>query len=223
MQSTAHKRTRLLPEMEGVTARWYAKSRGSASQLAAWRRQAAELTASLPAGSELLEVAPGPGYFSIELARLGFGVTAVDISHTMVQITTENAERAGVEVNVRHGDAARLPFPDEAFDLVVCQAAFKNFPEPVRALDEMHRVLRPGGTAVIHDLRRDATAEDIAAEVRQLGIGPVNSAFTRFALSALKRRAILAADFERLAKASRFSGCTIGVAGVGLEVRLVRR
>ena len=223
MQSTDHKRTRLLPEMEGLTARWYAKNRGTASQLAAWRRQAAQLTASLPAGSQLLEVAPGPGYFSVELARLGFEVTAVDISHTMVQITTENAELAGVEVTVRHGDAARLPFPDEAFDLVVCQAAFKNFPEPVAAMDQMHRVLCPGGTAVIHDLRRDATAEDIAAEVRQMGIGRVGSAFTRLALAALRRRAILAAEFERLAAASAFGGCTITSEGVGLEVRLVRR
>ena len=223
MQSTAHKRTRLLPEMEGITARWYAKSRGSASQLAAWRRQAAALTTALPAGAQLLEVAPGPGYFSVELARLGFAVTAVDLSATMVQITAENAARAGVEVDVRPGDVARLPFADESFDLVVCQAAFKNFPEPVAALDQMHRVLRPGGTAVIHDLRRDATAADIAAEVQRLGIGRVSSAFTRLALTGLKRRAILAADFERLAEASAFGGATVRPEGVGLEVRLVRR
>ena len=48
-----------------------------------------------------------------------------------------------------------MPFEDNEFDFVLCRAAFKNFSEPVAALREMHRVLKPGGKALIIDLRRD--------------------------------------------------------------------
>src|SRR5690348_15609030 len=93
------------PPMEGFVARWYAKSRRSGSQIEDWRRQAAELTTDLPEGAHLLEVAPGPGYFAIELARLGrFHVTGLDISHTFVEIAQANARQAGVPVNFRQGD-----------------------------------------------------------------------------------------------------------------------
>src|SRR6185503_1369804 len=60
------------PEMEGPIARWYARIRGSQNQLSAYRKQARELTAGLPSGADVLEVAPGPGYLAIEIARLGY-------------------------------------------------------------------------------------------------------------------------------------------------------
>ena len=50
-------------------ARWYARVRGSGSQIEAYRKQAGQLTAGLPSGARVLEVAPGPGYLAIEMAR----------------------------------------------------------------------------------------------------------------------------------------------------------
>jgi len=85
------KRRKLIPEMEGPMARWYAKQRGSEPQLAAWRRQAASLTADVAPGAAVLEVAPGPGYLSIELARLGFAMTGLDISRTFVSLAADRA------------------------------------------------------------------------------------------------------------------------------------
>ena len=70
-----------------------------------------------------------------------------------------------MKVEFRQGDVARMPFDAESFDLVVCQAAFKNFALPGRALAEMYRVLRAGGTAVIQDMSRDASHADIEHEV----------------------------------------------------------
>ena len=211
-----------MPEMEGFQARWYARQRGTGPQLAAYRRQAAEVTAGLPAGSEILEVAPGPGFFAIELAKLGHRVTGLDISHTMVEIATEEARRVGADVEFRHGDATRMPFGDESFDFVICQAAFKNFRQPVTALDEMHRVLRLGGFAVIHDLNHDATSGDIARNVGEMDLG----AFGRFAvgrtLGWLRRRAFTSAQFEAMAAESAFGGCSITTDGIGFEVRLTR-
>src|SRR5207244_10460052 len=111
------------PEMEGPIARWYARVRGTKSQLAAYREQARRLTDGLPDGTRVLEVAPGPGYLAIEMARLGtFHVTGLDISHTFVEIASDNVRKAGVAVEFRQGREARLPVESGPFGLVVCQA-----------------------------------------------------------------------------------------------------
>ena len=210
-----------LPEMEGAMARWYDRQRGTESQITAYRVQAAELTAGLPNEAEVLEVAPGPGYLAVEFARLGrFAVTGLDISHTFVKIATEHARQAGVRVDFRHGDVAAMPFESGSFDLIVCQAAFKNFRRPVTALDEMHRVLRNRGTAVIQDLRRDATSDDIKHEVRRQEVGAVSRFITRRILSRLRRRAYTRGQFERLVGESAFRTGDIRTDGIGIEVRL---
>jgi ubiquinone/menaquinone biosynthesis C-methylase UbiE len=206
--------------MEGGIARRYAVQRRSGNQPEQVRRQAAQLTAGLPAGSSVLEVAPGPGYLSVEIARLGFTVTALDISRTFVEITGDNAREAGVEVTVRLGDVARMPFEAASFDRVVCQAAFKNFSRPVAALDEIHRVLRPGGQAIIQDMTANATRAAIAGEVRGMALGLVGSFMTRAILARLRRRAYSPEAFERLAARSAFGTCRIAAGGIGLEVRL---
>src|SRR6266567_3075771 len=174
------------PEMEGPIARWYARVCGSQNQFLAYRKQARELAAGLPPGARVLEVAPGPGYLAIEMARLGSHVVALDISQTFVEIAGENARNAGVKVDVRQGDVAQMPFANESFDLVVCQAAFKNFTLPHSALAEMHRVLRPGRTAVIQDMNSQATHREIEREVNGMGLGPWNTFTTKATLEMLK-------------------------------------
>ncbi len=209
------------PEMEGPVARWYARVRGTQRQLAAYREQARQLTGGLPAGSGVLEVAPGPGYLAIEMARPGtVHVTGLDISRTFVEIASENARKARVNAEFRQGDAARMPFESESFDLIVCQAAFKNFTEPHSALAEMHRVLRVGGTAVIQDMSKDATHADIEDEVKGMDLGRFSAFTTKATLEMLKRRAYSPDRFEQLAAASPFRTCEITTEGIGLEVRL---
>jgi len=222
MQMTEQRRWRFkAPEMEGSVARWYARVRGSDSQLALYRRQARELTEGLAEGARVLEVAPGPGYLAIEVARIDkFRVTGLDISRTFVRIASDNARQAGVAVDFQQGDVARMPFESGTFDLVVCQAAFKNFTLPHSALAEMHRVLRPGGTAVIQDMSHDATHEDIAREVDGMGLGRFSSFTTRATLEMLKRRAYSPGRFASLAATSPFRTAAITTQGIGLEVRL---
>jgi ubiquinone/menaquinone biosynthesis C-methylase UbiE len=211
------------PEMEGGVARWYAKIRRSGSQIEEYRKQAVQLTKGLPVGAKVLEVAPGPGYFAIEMARLGFEVTGLDISRTFVQIGTQAAREAGVSVDFRQGDAAVMPFEAESFDLIVCQAAFKNFMHPASALDEMYRVLRSGGTAVIQDMHSDASHADIEQEVQKMRLGWWSTFSTKATLEMLRRRAYSPARFERLAAASPFMTCEISTEGIGLEVRLTKQ
>ena len=62
---------RAAPRMEGAMARWYARNRGSASQLAQYRVEAAALIADLPDGADVLEIAPGPGYLAVDWPGLG--------------------------------------------------------------------------------------------------------------------------------------------------------
>ena len=209
--------------MEGSIARWYARTRGSESQISMWRRQAQELTRGLPEHAEVLEVAPGPGYFAIELARLGpYRVTGLEISHTFIDIASENARRAGVKLTLRQGDASHMPLGDESFDLVVCQAAFKNFSRPQSAVNEMHRVLRAGGTAWIEDMRHDATDAAIREEVAAMNLPGLRAFMTRRALTSLRRRAYTVEQFASFARASPFGSAEVNTKGIALEVRMTK-
>jgi ubiquinone/menaquinone biosynthesis C-methylase UbiE len=115
--------------MEGILAKWYA--RNTAKNLDDYRRAAAKLAQRLEPASRVLEVAPGPGYLAIALARLGpYVVAGLDISDTFVRLAADNAREARVDVDFRKGDAAAMPFADGIFDAVVCRVAFKNFSAP---------------------------------------------------------------------------------------------
>ncbi|PZG55815.1 class I SAM-dependent methyltransferase [Spongiactinospora gelatinilytica] len=222
MHNTQSKHTQAV-SIEGAMARWYARQRASAPQLAEVRRLATRLGDGLPAGAAVLEIGPGPGYLAIELARLGFKVTGLDLSRTLVEIATDNARQAGVHVDFQRGDAAALPFADRTFRLIVCVAAFKNFGSPVRALNEMHRVLGDGGTAVIQDMNKEASNAAINEEVRGMDLGRINSLMTKVPLRGLRRRAYSPADFQHLAAGSAFGTCEVHTSGISVEVRLTRR
>jgi ubiquinone/menaquinone biosynthesis C-methylase UbiE len=206
--------------MEGSIARWYARNtaRGMAEFYAAARAVAAQLAE----GARVLEVAPGPGYLAIELAKLGpFQVVGLDISETFVRIATENARNAGAAVTFRQGNASLMPFEAAAFDFIVCRAAFKNFSQPVRALEEMYRVLKPGAKAVIMDLRRDASMAEIRSHVATMGLGPVNALLTNLAFKhVLLKRAYSREDFRRMAAETSFKTCEIKEDSIGFLVSL---
>jgi len=217
------RRRKLLPEMEGSSARRYAKLRGTGAQLQTSRREAARLAASLADGAAVLEVAHGPGYFAVELAKLGrFDITALDVSRTFVLLAAELAARTGVTVDFQLGDVAAMPFEDGRFDLVICQAAFKNFNRPLTALSEMHRVLRPGGRAIIQDMSADADGAAIRTEVAGMQVGRLSALMTRAILTGLRRRAYSPQQFKQLASRSEFGAATVTTEGIGLQVTLVK-
>jgi ubiquinone/menaquinone biosynthesis C-methylase UbiE len=206
------------PAMEGPIARWYTKVRANDRELAPLVRRLGEL---LPAGSRILEAAPGPGTLAIELARLGYQVVGLDISQTFVEIARSKAEEAGVMVDFRHGNASAMPFEAEAFDFVICRAAFKNFTEPVEAIREMRRVLRSGGRALIVDLRRDAGPEDIDQEVSRMGLGLANRLMTKATFTFfLLKNAYTAAEMRQMAAQTDFRRCEVHTDAVGMEVWL---
>ena len=216
-------RRKLLPEMEGFSARRYAALRGTDAQLQNCRREAARLAAPLADGAAVLEVAPGPGYLAVELAKLGrLNITGLDVSRTFVELAAGLATRAGVTVDFRLGDVAAMPFEDGQFDLVICQAAFKNFSRPLTALDEIHRVLCPGGRAIIQDMNADADGVAIRTEVAGMETGRFAALMTRAILTGLRRRAYSPGQFEQLARRSEFGSGTVTTEGISLEVTLVK-
>jgi ubiquinone/menaquinone biosynthesis C-methylase UbiE len=213
--------------MNGMVAKWYATNAGKrADQYKAWADRAAKIAP----GPEVLEVAPGPGLFSIELAQRGlfrnqgtFRITGLDISETFVEIARKNAAEAGVSVDFQHGNASQMPFPDNRFDFIFCSAAFKNFAEPVEALREMFRVLRPGGKALIGDLRKDASREDINHLVDQFGEGAISKAFTKLTFrTMLLKRAYTRAQLMAFVAQSGFGPAEISEESVGIELLLTK-
>jgi ubiquinone/menaquinone biosynthesis C-methylase UbiE len=222
MTDVEKKRRKLIPEMEGRQARWYARLRGTESQMAEYRAHAVDLTEGLPDGADILEVAPGPGYMAVEMARRGMRVTGLDISRTAVEIANDYAHAQNSTARFQQGDASAMAFPSQSFDLIVCQAAFKNFVEPLKALNEMHRVLRTGGVAVIEDMSGEASSEAIRSEVQRMKVSPFNGFMTRQTLTWLRRRAYSRDKFRELARRSNFGGAQISTAGIGIEVRLTK-
>jgi ubiquinone/menaquinone biosynthesis C-methylase UbiE len=206
--------------MEGPIARWYATSTGKDQKR--HEEQARQVTELLADGGEILEVAPGPGYMSIALAKTGdYTVTGLDISETFVEISRKNAAEAGVWVDFQHGNASAMPFDGDSFDFVVCCAAFKNFSEPVRALQEMRRVLRPGGRALIVDLRPDVSKQAVNDEVAGMGLGAVSGAFTRVVLRyGLTRRAYTKKQFEDFVSQAGFRSVDTRQTRMSLEVEM---
>jgi len=209
--------------MEGLIATWYA--RNTRRDLRGYRKCADAVAARLAPGARVLEVAAGPGYLAVEIARRGpFRVGGLDISETFVRLARAHAREEGVTVDFQHGNASRMPYANESFDYVVCRAAFKNFTDPLGALDEMHRVLAPGGEAAVYDLRKEATGAEIDAEVAGMGLSRLDALLTRWIFRAtLLKNAYGEPAIEGLARQSRFGGGTLRRDGIGFELRLVKR
>jgi ubiquinone/menaquinone biosynthesis C-methylase UbiE len=111
------------------------------------------------AGERVLEIGPGTGYYTLELAEwLGadgqleiFDIQQEMLDHTMRQVE----ERGLANVAATQGDARALPYGDASFDAVVLVTVLGEIPDPDAALAEIARVLRPGGRLLVGELFGD--------------------------------------------------------------------
>jgi len=204
--------------IEGIAAKWYAAN--TAEMMKEYIELAQRISDEIPAGSSVLEVAPGPGYFCIELAKRGaYNITGLDISHSMVKIAAKKAAEAGVEVNFQQGSASNIPFPAGSFDFLLCRAAFKNFALPVAALKEMCRVLKPGGRGVIIDLKRNASPDEISHGIDEMHLSWFNGVFTKLIFKTmLLKSAYTREEFQQMLWETRFSGSEINENYMGFEI-----
>lgn len=97
-----------------------------------------------------LEVAIGTGR-SLSFYGADVELTGLDLSSAMLHLARQRAAELGLSVDLRAGDAERLPFADASFDTVVCALGLCSIPRPDVAVAEMARVLRPGGSLLLLD------------------------------------------------------------------------
>ncbi|MCW5891193.1 MAG: methyltransferase domain-containing protein [bacterium] len=121
-----------------------------------WRtaeNSAAYLLPHLRAGFDLLDVGCGPGTITVDLARrTAPGRTVgIDRAPAVVAQAREHATSAGVDVVLRVGDVYALPFAEASFDVVHAHQVLQHLTDPVAALREMRRVLRPSGVLAARD------------------------------------------------------------------------
>jgi len=109
----------------------------------------------------VLEIGPGPGYLGLEwLARTSnTTLTGVEISSAMIDVAKKNAVQYGFNERTTYvqGNGADLPFPAETFDGIMTASSLHEWENPVRALEEIWRVLKPGGRMIVLDFRRDVS------------------------------------------------------------------
>lgn len=124
--------------------------------------------AGLGPGSRVLDVASGRGRTARLLAtEFGAEVTGVELSAESVAAAQAESEAAGRGwVRFVQGDAAALPAPSRAVDVVICECALCLFPRKATAVAEMRRVLRPGGVLAIADVTVEA--DELPAALRGL-------------------------------------------------------
>lgn len=107
------------------------------------------------ASGRTLEVAVGTG-LNLDHYSEDVRLTGLDLSPEMLAIARERSTQIGRSVDLREGDAHNLPFEDGSFDSVVCTYSLCNIPDPQQAVNEMKRVLKPGGKLILVDHIRAA-------------------------------------------------------------------
>jgi ubiquinone/menaquinone biosynthesis C-methylase UbiE len=109
------------------------------------------LAAQLPEGASVLEIGCGAGHLTAALAERGLHVDAVDVSQAMVDATADRIRQTGFagQVAVAIADAHALPFESSRFELVVAVGVIPWLHSPSDSLEEMARVLRPGGQLIL--------------------------------------------------------------------------
>ncbi len=95
-------------------------------------------------GKALLDAGCGTGWFSRAAVERGAIVTSMDIGPRLLEKVKEKCESRRVE-----GSLLELPFPDASFDLIICTEAIEHTPDPQKAVSELCRALKPGGTLAL--------------------------------------------------------------------------
>lgn len=107
-------------------------------------------------GARLLEVGCGLGVDLVRFAKAGASVSAVDFSRSAVPIARAHLRAHGLEGDVMHGDAERLPFADGSFDFIWSHGVIHHSPNPRASAAEIYRVLAPGGKAIVMVYHRNS-------------------------------------------------------------------
>jgi ubiquinone/menaquinone biosynthesis C-methylase UbiE len=98
---------------------------------------------SLPSGASVLDIGSASGQNSMDLKKLGYKVTAIEIDPELVKAFKSNPDSAGIDIHL--GDATKMPFPDNSFDGAIILEVIEHIKDTEALLHEIGRVLKPGG------------------------------------------------------------------------------
>jgi ubiquinone/menaquinone biosynthesis C-methylase UbiE len=145
--------------------------------------------------------------------------------HAPSWVGVESCSICSICISVRPSPAfsAALPVDDASVHFLVCRAAFKNFAEPVKALAEFRRVLRPGGKALLIDMRRDVPIGEIRQYVQGLGVGLLNRWFMMFAFrNMLIKRAYHLYEIVAMAREAGWADPRMDPSPMGFEAWMTK-
>jgi ubiquinone/menaquinone biosynthesis C-methylase UbiE len=166
----------------------------------------------------VVEIGPGPGYLGLEWlkATSGTRLVGVEISPAMIELAKKNCADYGLgsRASYLEGNAASVPLEDNSADHVFSNGSLHEWEDPAAALNEIHRVLKPGGILFISDLKRDLNRLLMAfmrffvpgKRVKQGFVTSVRAAYTQDELVELMHR-------------SPFDGFKIRETAFGLTIR----
>ena len=148
-----------------------------------------------------VETACGPGLIARAMAPRVGSVVGIDLTPTMVEKASGDAAAAGVE-NVRFevGDATALPLADDSLDGAITRFSLHHIPAPIRVLEEMERVVKPGGYVIVSDFVTDDDGESAAwqEQIERLRDPSHWALLTPSRIAALAERVGLEPDVERV-------------------------
>lgn len=115
-----------------------------------WRKTATQLALQNRPAS-VLDVATGTADFALMLKKAlpSAKVIGSDFVPAMLEVGRQKAKQQHIDITLEEGDALNLPYEDNTFEALTCAFGFRNFANYERGLQEFHRVLKPGGRAVI--------------------------------------------------------------------------
>jgi ubiquinone/menaquinone biosynthesis C-methylase UbiE len=168
-------------------------------------------TAQLP-----VQIAGCPHFADVELV-------GTDYFEDMVEKARETVQTRGLQQRIRidHNDVHAMPYPDEFADFVISRSTIHHWAEPVTALREIYRILRPGGVAIIHEPRRNPHPKALAEFNRrraELGVPAANmdEKYTAEEIWRFVQEAGIARD-------SMIFAPRRGPGSMGLELRIARQ
>jgi len=193
-------------------------------EMVAWR-VIKEARPRLP-GALLLDVGTGTARLLVHLARIeelaGLHIVGTDFFADMVERAKRTVVEAGLtdRIELIQQDVHAMSLPDGYADIILSRSTLHHWADPPRALAEIYRVLRPGGIALIHDVRRDPEPEALAEfnRLREMaGVGPsyLDEKFTSQEAEAFVREAGLAAHATIRAPKN-------GLGALGMEVEIIK-
>jgi ubiquinone/menaquinone biosynthesis C-methylase UbiE len=152
----------------------------------------------------ILDIGTGPGWLLVKLHHESprLRLTGLDVSPSMVVRARKNMAEAGLSevIEVREGNASHVPFSDNSFDTVVSTGSIHHWKNPTACLNEVYRVLKPGGFALMYDLVSDTPAAVLKETAYEFGRLRV----LLFWLHSFEEPFYSSKDFELLAQPTLF-------------------